>query len=492
MGIIYNEKAKTFTLHTQNTTYQMQIDAYGFLLHLYYGRKTDGVMDYLLTYADRGFSGNPQDTGNDRTYSLDVLPQEFPCRLTGDFRSPVLDLVNADGSFGCDLRYQGYEICDGKYNLKGLPAVYAAEEEAQTLIIYMKDQVTGLQVELLYGVLPEYDVITRSAKVINTEEDKIRLTKAQAACIDFLHGEFDVISFYGRHAMERNMQRTSVGHGAFVIGSRRGTSSHQYNPMMILAEKETTEDAGICYGMSFVYSGGFKAEVEKDQFGQTRMQMGLQEEQFSYPLEKGQEFVIPEVILTCSNQGLGKLSQNLQRCIRKNLCRGKYKEKVRPVLINSWEACYFDFTGEDIYHLAEQAKDLGIDSMVIFTGAVPHDQMPPYYASCDVYVTASLSDTNSISMLEGMATGLPVLRRYDALNENVDQVRNGVNGYIFNSPEEMAAELRRVKNLSPEQLSILKASVIESVKRSGAEALANYTYNVYRKAMANAPNSKEK
>ena len=368
MGIIYNEKAKTFTLHTQNTTYQMQIDAYGFLLHLYYGRKTDGVMDYLLTYADRGFSGNPQDTGNDRTYSLDVLPQEFPCRLTGDFRSPVLDLVNADGSFGCDLRYQGYEICDGKYNLKGLPAVYAAEEEAQTLIIYMKDQVTGLQVELLYGVLPEYDVITRSAKVINTEEDKIRLTKAQAACIDFLHGEFDVISFYGRHAMERNMQRTSVGHGAFVIGSRRGTSSHQYNPMLILAEKETTEDAGICYGMSFVYSGGFKAEVEKDQFGQTRMQMGLQEEQFFYPLKKGEEFVIPEVILTCSNQGLEKLSQNLQRCIRKNLCRGKYKEKVRPVLINSWEACYFDFTGEDIYHLAEQAKDLGIDMVVLDDG----------------------------------------------------------------------------------------------------------------------------
>ena len=142
--------------------------------------------------------------------------------------------------------------------------------------------------------------------------------------------------------------------------------------------------------------------------------------------------------------------------------------------------------------LDQQAKDLGIGSRVVFTGAVPHDQMPPYYASCDVYVTASLSDTNSISMLEGMATGLPVLRRYDALNENVDQVRDGVNGYIFNSPEEMAAELRRVKNLSPEQLSILKASVIESVKRSGAEALANYTYNVYRKAMASASNPKEK
>lgn len=133
--------------------------------------------------------------------------------------------------------------------------------------------------------------------------------------------------------------------------------------------------------------------------------------------------------------------------------------------------------------LEQQAKALGIDSMVVFTGAVAHDQMPPYYASCDVYITASLSDTNSISMLEGMATGLPVLRRYDALNENVDQVRNGVNGYIFDSPEEMAAQLRRIKNLSPEQLSILKASVIESVRRSGAQALANYTFSVYRKAM---------
>ncbi len=141
--------------------------------------------------------------------------------------------------------------------------------------------------------------------------------------------------------------------------------------------------------------------------------------------------------------------------------------------------------------LEQQAKDLGIDSMVRFTGAVAHDQMPPYYASCDLYITASLSDSNSISMLEGMATGLPVLRRYDALNENVDQVQNGVNGYIFDSPEEMAAELRRVKNLTPEQLSILKASVIESVRRSGAEALANYTYNVYRKAMAGKSGSQQ-
>ena len=368
MGIIYNEKAKTFTLHTQNTTYQMQIDAYGFLLHLYYGRKTDGVMDYLLTYADRGFSGNPQDTGNDRTYSLDVLPQEFPCRLTGDFRSPVLDLVNADGSFGCDLRYQGYEICNGKYNLKGLPAVYAAEEEAQTLIIYMKDQVTGLQVELLYGVLPEYDVITRSEKIVYRGEGKICIRKAQSACLDFVQGKYDLLTFYGRHAMERTMQREPVTHGSHVIGSVRGTSSHQYNPMMILADENTTDQYGNCYAMSFVYSGNFKGETLKDQFGQTRALMGLQEEMFSYPLAGGETFYTPEVLLTFSGSGMNLLSQNLHRCIRQHICRGKYKESVRPVLVNSWEASYFDFDGDTLYELAKEAKYAGIDMLVLDDG----------------------------------------------------------------------------------------------------------------------------
>ena len=368
MGIIYNEKAKTFTLHTQNTTYQMQIDAYGFLLHLYYGRKTDGVMDYLLTYADRGFSGNPQDAGNDRTYSLDALPQEFPCRLTGDFRSPVLDLVNADGSLGCDLRYQGYEICDGKYNLKGLPAVYAAEEEAQTLIIYMKDQVTGLQVELLYGVLPEYDVITRSEKIVYRGEGKICIRKAQSACLDFVQGKYDLLTFYGRHAMERTMQREPVTHGSHVIGSVRGTSSHQYNPMMILADENTTDQYGNCYAMSFVYSGNFKGETLKDQFGQTRALMGLQDEMFSYPLAEGETFYTPEVLLTFSGSGMNLLSQNLHRCIRQHICRGKYKESVRPVLVNSWEASYFDFDGDTLYELAKEAKHAGIDMLVLDDG----------------------------------------------------------------------------------------------------------------------------
>lgn len=368
MGIIYCEKDRTFTLQTKNTTYQMQVDRYGFLLHLYYGKKTDGCMDYLLTYYDRGFSGNPYDAGEDRTYSMDTLPQEFPCYGNGDFRSTAFAVENADGSMSCDLRYKSHKIFDGKYNLEGLPAVYASEQEAQTLEILMEDPVTGVKVVLLYGVLPAQDIITRSVCVKNESSGKIYLNKIESASLDFLYGDYELLTFYGRHAMERNVQRVPVVHGTQKIGSVRGTSSHQYNPMMILAEKETTEDKGNCYAMSFVYSGCFQGEVLKDQLNQTRMMLGLQEEAFRYPLEAGEMFQAPEVILSYSSEGMNRLSQNLHHCIRQHICRGKYKEEIRPILINSWEAAYFDFTGDTIYELAKAAKEVNIDMLVMDDG----------------------------------------------------------------------------------------------------------------------------
>ena len=368
MGIIYCEKDRIFTLQTKNTTYQMQVDRYGFLLHLYYGKKTDTCMDYLLTYYDRGFSGNPYDAGEDRTYSMDTLPQEFPCYGNGDFRSTAFAVENADGSMSCDLRYKSHKIFDGKYNLEGLPAVYASEEEAQTLEILMEDPVTGVKVVLLYGVLPAQDIITRSVSVKNESSGKIYLNKIESASLDFLYGDYELLTFYGRHAMERNVQRVPVVHGTQKIGSVRGTSSHQYNPMMILAEKETTEDKGNCYAMSFVYSGCFQGEVLKDQLNQTRMMLGLQEEAFRYPLETGEMFQAPEVILSYSSEGMNRLSQNLHHCIRQHICRGKYKEEIRPILINSWEAAYFDFTGDTIYELAKAAKKVNIDMLVMDDG----------------------------------------------------------------------------------------------------------------------------
>ena len=368
MAITFNETTRIFTLTTAHTTYQMQADAQGYLLHLYYGARTAGEMDYLLNYGDRGFSGNPNSAGNNRTYSLDALPQEYPSLGTGDFRNYALNIENADGSQCCNLVYITHEITTGKYTLKGLSFVRAEDNEAETLKIILEDPVTKVELHLLYGVLEKEDIITRSVIIKNAGKAPVTVKKAQSACLDFLHGDYDLIKFYGRHAMERNMERMPVSHESIRIGSRRGTSSHQYNPGVILAGKNTNEDSGSCYGMLFVYSGNFLVEAEKDQYDQTRIQMGLTDELFAYPLEAGAEFIAPEVILSYTNKGLSRLSQQYHHCIMNHICQGKYVHANRPVLINSWEAAYFDFTGDTIVELAKEAKALGIDMVVMDDG----------------------------------------------------------------------------------------------------------------------------
>lgn len=368
MAITFNETTRIFTLTTAHTTYQMQADAQGYLLHLYYGARTAGEMDYLLNYGDRGFSGNPNSAGNDRTYSLDALPQEYPSLGTGDFRNYALNIENADGSQCCNPVYITHEIEAGKYTLKGLPFVRAEENEAETLKIILEDPVTKVELHLLYGVLEKEDIITRSVIIKNAGKAPVTVKKAQSACLDFLHGDYDLIKFHGRHAMERNMERMPVSHESIRIGSRRGTSSHQYNPGVILVGKNTNEDSGSCYGMLFVYSGNFLVEAEKDQYDQTRIQMGLTDELFAYPLEAGAEFTAPEVILSYTNKGLSRLSQQYHHCIMNHICQGKYVHANRPVLINSWEAAYFDFTGDTIVELAKEAKALGIDMVVMDDG----------------------------------------------------------------------------------------------------------------------------
>ena len=368
MSITFNESTRIFTLNTAHSTYQMQADIHDYLLHLYYGARTAGEMDYLLSYADRGFSGNPYSAEMDRTYSLDALPQEYPSLGTGDFRNYALNIENADGSQCCNPVYITHEIAAGKYTLKGLPFVRAEENEAETLKIILEDPVTKVELHLLYGVLEKEDIITRSVIIKNAGKAPVTVKKAQSACLDFLHGDYDLIKFYGRHAMERNMERMPVSHESTRIGSRRGTSSHQYNPGVILAGKNTNEDSGSCYGMLFVYSGNFLVEAEKDQYDQTRIQMGLTDELFAYPLEAGAEFIAPEVILSYTNKGLSRLSQQYHHCIMNHICQGKYVHANRPVLINSWEAAYFDFTGDTIVELAKEAKALGIDMVVMDDG----------------------------------------------------------------------------------------------------------------------------
>lgn len=367
MAVVYNETKRIFSLHTKNSTYQIKADRYGYLLHLYYGKKISADMDYLLPYHDRGFSGNPYDAGEDRTYSLDVLPQEFPVLGTGDFRNSALKIREEGGYYGCDLRYMGYQILNSKYAIPNLPAAHA-DKMAQTLKIVLADERCGVRVTLLYGVLEDCDIITRSVKIENTGRRKLYLEKVSSSCLDFLYGNYDMVSFYGRHTMERNVQRHQILHGRQAVGSIRGASSHQYNPFVILAEHTATEQAGECYGAAFVYSGNFSAEIEKDQFDQIRFVMGLSEEQFSYPLSAGEVFCAPEVVLSYSGEGIAHLSHNFHYLAREHICRGKYKDKPRPVLLNSWEACYFDFDGEKIVALAEQAAELGVELLVLDDG----------------------------------------------------------------------------------------------------------------------------
>lgn len=357
-----------FDIVTKNTLYQMKADEYGVLYHLWYGAKTGCHMDYLLDYPDVGFSGNPYDVGDKRTYSLDTLPLEYASDGTGDFRTPAISITHEDGSTALDLRFQEYRLVKGKYSIPGLPAVYAEEDEAETLEIILKDTASDVQVILKYGVLEQADVITRSVVITNKGERAVLIKKAHSLCMDIPYGDWDWVHFYGRHTMERRMERAPLVHGIQESSSGRGTSSHQQNPTVILCEKNCTENAGFCIGAALMYSGGFQTQVERDQLDQVRLVMGIHPKTFSWKLAAGESFYTPEVILSCSAEGLAKLSQRFHHVIRNHVCRGKYQLAERPVLINNWEATYFDFTEQKILNIAKQASELGIDMMVLDDG----------------------------------------------------------------------------------------------------------------------------
>lgn len=361
-------EGNVFYLTTAHTLYQIGVDAFGVLCHLWYGEKTDCSMEYLLDYPDVGFSGNPYEAGNDRTYSMDTLPLEYAAAGNGDYRIPAAAVVDSNGSSALDLRYESYEIYEGKYAIPGLPAVYADGAQAQTLEICMRDAVSGLRVILKYGVLEAEDVITRSVVFENCGEETLRLTRAHSACLTLPDGRWEWMHFYGRHAMERQTERMPLIHGIQQIGSTRGTSSHQHNPAVILCGHDCMETSGFCIGAALMYSGGFQAQIEVDQLGQVRLLLGIDPETFTWTLEPQACFYTPEVILSCSTEGLGRLSQQFHSVIREHVCRGRFQMSARPVLINNWEATYFDFDGEKLLHIARQAAQLGIDMMVLDDG----------------------------------------------------------------------------------------------------------------------------
>jgi alpha-galactosidase len=368
MGIVYNHATKTFHLQANDTSYVMQIVRSGYLAHLYWGKKIRNVNgSRKLKFLDRPFSPNPDPS--DRTFSLDTLPQEYPTYGNTDFRTPAYQVQLENGSMISDLRYKTHRIYKGKPKLKGLPATYVEhEDEAETLEIVLQDRVIGLHVTLLYTVYERWNVITRSVRFDNNGFERIKLLRALSMNIDFPHADYEWLHLPGAWARERAVERRPLVSGTQSIESRRGASSHQHNPFIALLQKGANEDYGEVYGFSLVYSGNFLAQIEVDQFRTTRVSMGINPFDFTWLLEPGESFQTPEVVMVYSDKGLNGMSQTYHQLYRTRLARGVYRDRQRPILINNWEATYFNFNEEKILRLAKTAAELGIELFVLDDG----------------------------------------------------------------------------------------------------------------------------
>ena len=369
MSIRIDHETGLITLHTLHTSYQMWADGQGVVHHLYYGPAIGGSdLCGLEFYSDCGFSPQPAGMDRQRDYSLDTLCQEYTGSGVGDYRIGCLRLAGPDGSRAADLRFVSAEADPGKYALPGLPAACAEDGACETLRLKLKDKVNSLAVTLLYGVFAQADVITRAALLENEGSGSIRLDKAASACLDVPFGKWELIHFHGRHCMERQPERVPLSHNIQTLRSARGASSHQHNPFAILAAPHTTEEAGECLGAMLVWSGNFKIECEVSQMQSTRLVAGVSDDDFSWTLEPGGQFVAPEVLFCYSDQGLSELSARYHRFLQRHIIRSPWRDKPRPVLINNWEATYMDFDAQRIWDIARQARDLGVEMLVLDDG----------------------------------------------------------------------------------------------------------------------------
>lgn len=369
MPIFYDMDKQLFHLQTCRTSYAFLLVHSKYPSHLYWGRRVRGRnLDALLELKERA-SFSPTPDPADRRLSFDTLPHEYPGYGNSDFRMPAFQVQLPDGSTVSDLRYVTHRIIDGKPELPGLPATYAEDGDAvQTLVLTLRDERTGLTVDLSYSVFEELDAITRSVRLTNGGTEPLKLLRALSMSLDFAHDRFDLLQLSGSWARERDLFRSRLRPGLQAIESRRGSSSHMQNPFIALLAEGATEDYGDVYGASFVYSGNFLAGVEVDQFRTARMFMGINPFDFSWHLDAGESFQTPEAVLVYSAEGLGGMSRIYHDLYRARLCRGRFRDEARPILVNNWEATYFDFDADKIEAIARQGKELGIELFVLDDG----------------------------------------------------------------------------------------------------------------------------
>ena len=368
MAIVYDASSKTFNLSTSKTSYVLKVLDSNHVAHVYWGKKIKAKnLDYVLRSKNWGsFLTN---TDNIDDFMLEMTPQEYPGYGSTDLRTPAVELQFSDGTSATDFRYESHNIYAGKNKLNNLPATYVEDEnEAMTLELTLVDSLKNVKLILSYSVFEEFDAITRSVKIINESNEDVNINRVLSANVDFRDSDYELLQLSGAWARERHIIRKEIRSGSQSIGSRRGSSSHAQNPFMALVRKDTTEQHGEVYGFSLVYSGNFLANVEVDMYENARAQIGINPFDFTWLLKSKEEFIAPEAVLVYSNEGLTGMSHIYNCLYGKRLCKGKYRDEVRPILINNWEATYFDFNETKIKEIAREATNLGMELFVLDDG----------------------------------------------------------------------------------------------------------------------------
>lgn len=369
MPIIYNEKTREFHLYNQEISYIIKIldnDQPG---QLYYGKRLTYREDFshLFEYAMRDMS--PYAFEGNSTFSLENIKQEYPTFGCGDMRFPAYEIERENGSHVVEFVYKEHKIYNGKPKLEGLPATYVeSDDEAQTLELVLEDTSINTRIVLLYTIYEAFPVIARSVRFECDSDEKITLLSAMSACVDLPDKDYEMIDLAGVWARERYVRRHKLDYGIQSIYSMRGCSSYQFNPFLALARENADEFQGQVYGFSLVYSGNFLAQTEVDNYDTARVLMGIHPNGFKWTLEKGESFQTPEMVMVYSEAGLNGMSQTFHKLYRTRLARGTWRDKVRPILINSWEAFYFDFDAPKLLGLADAAADLGMELFVLDDG----------------------------------------------------------------------------------------------------------------------------
>ena len=371
MAITYFEKERIFKLDTPGSSYVIGIvDKENFVGHVYYGKKLrDANIAYLLRTGEGPFV--PSENNRERVSFYDTFPMEYAGNGLGDYRRSSISVRTEGGHTAVSLFYVSHKIYAGKPGLAGLPATFGDEDSCETLELLCEDPVLGLKVTLLYTAFSDVDVITRSVRIENDGE-MLYLTKALSFSMDMDNRDFTLLTMHGSWARERMLEHRKVKKGFMGVESVRGESSHQEHPFMALAAGNADQSQGEVYGMHFVYSGNFIGQVELGQFDTVRVGMGIHPENFCWKLEKGESFQTPEVVLVYSDTGYDGMTHQFHELYRNHLIRSEYKDKKRPILINNWEATYFDFNTEKLLSIAKKASELGIEMLVMDDGWFGH------------------------------------------------------------------------------------------------------------------------